>query len=210
MSYKTTVGSSFFVSATIAATTAISNITNAAPPVFTDTTHGYSTNDEVLLLVGWEDFNGSVIRATVLTADTFSMPGYDSSSTDFYPQGSDTGTAQKITGWTQLGQILGITNSGGEPTNIDLKPYDLRRGIRILTGTNASSMEMTLGWDRSRADQAALAVASQTQAKRAFKYVLSGPSYCYGYGQVSMGAPIFEDVIKIKVSVTFDGLFTAF
>lgn len=210
MSYFTVVGASFFVSATIAATTAITNITNAAPPVFSDATHGYSTNDEILLLVGWEDFNGAVIRATVLDANSFSMPGYDSSSTDFYPQGSDTGTAQKITGWTQLGQILAITNSGGDPKFIDLNPYDLRRGKRILTGTNPSSMEMTLGWDKSRADQVALNAASQTQAKRAFKYVLAGPSYCYGYGQVSVGAPIFEDVIKIKVSVTFDGLFTAF
>lgn len=210
MSYKTVVGSSFFVSATIAATTAITDITNAAPPVFTDTGHGYSTNDEVLLLVGWEDFNGSVARITVIGANSFSMTGYDSSSTDFYPAGSDTGTAAKITAWTQLGQILSITNSGGDPKFIDLNPYDLRRGKRLLTGTNASSMEMTLGWDRSRADQAALAAASQTQASRAFKYVLAGPSYCYGYGQVSVGAPIFEDVIKIKVSVTFDGLFTAF
>lgn len=210
MSYFTVVGASFFVSATIAAATTISDITNAPPPVFTDTAHGYSTNDELLLLIGWEDFNGSVIRATVLNANTFSMPGYDASNTDFYAPGSDTGTAQKITAWTQLGQILSITNSGGDPKFIDLNPYDLRRGKRILTGTNPSSMEMTLGWDRSRADQTALAAASQTQASRAFKYVLAGPSYCYGYGQVSVGAPIFEDVIKIKVSVTFDGLFTAF
>lgn len=210
MSYFTVVGSHFYVSTGLASSKTISAITNAAPPVATSTAHGYVDADEVLLTVGWEDFNGAVFRVDSLTADTFSLPGYDSSSTDFYPTGSNSGTAQKVSGWQEIGQILAVTNSGGDNKFIDLNPYNLRRGVRILTGVNASSMEMTLGWDKSRADQIALAAASQTQSKRAFKYVLSGPAYCYGYGYVSLGAPIFEDVIKIKCSVTFDGLFTAF
>lgn len=211
MSYYSIVGSQCHVSTGLEAAKTVTNITNAAPPVVSSTAHGYANNDEVLMLVDWEDFNYSVFRVSNVAADTFELTGYDSSNTDFYPQGSDTGTAQEITGWTQIGQVLGITSSGGEIKFEELEPYDKRNGIKIPTGFTAAGLEFVLGYDRTLTAQQTLLTATRSQARKAFKFVLAGPSYAYAYGYVSASElPQFDRVLRRRVAVSIDGLFTSF
>ncbi len=211
MSYLTLRGSKFFVSTGLLGAVNITDISNGVNPVVTAAAHGYADNDEVLLNVGWEDFDQAVFRVDQLTTGTFALPGYDSSNTDWYPQGSDTGTAQKIGGWQEIGQVLNITGQGGDAKYEEVDPFDKRNGIRLPVGFNPSSMEMTLGWDQSRADQQALAAASRVLGKRAFKFALPNSRFAYGYGTVAMSAmPMFETVLKTRVAVSFDGLFTSF
>jgi uncharacterized membrane protein YraQ (UPF0718 family) len=70
---------------------------------------------------------------------------------------------------------------------------------------------MTLGWDRSRTDQQLLQTASRSAGKRAFKFVLPGGVYGYAYGTVSASAlPMFETILKQKVSIAMNGIFTSF
>lgn len=211
MSYNTLIGAQFFISSGLDAAKASSGISNAAPPVVTANAHGYANGDEILLLNGWDDFNESVVRASAVAANTFAVAGYDSSSTDFYPAASSAGSAQKISGWTSLGQVLGITPSGGEASFEEVKPFDRRTAVKLFTGFSASSLELTLGWDRSRADQTALQTASRTGAKRAIKFLLPGGIYGYAYGVVSASPlPQFESVLKQKVVFTMAGQFTSF
>lgn len=211
MSYNTLIGAQFFLSTGLAAATNITAVTNAAPPVFTDAAHGYSNNDELLILNGWDDFNEAIVRASAVSTNNFTVAGYDTTSTDFYPAAGAPGTAQKVSGWTPLGQVLGITPSGGEASFEEVKPYDRRNAVKIFTGFSASSLEITLGWDRTRSDQQALQTASRTGAKRAVKFVLPGGVYGYAYGTVSASAlPTFESVLKQKVVFTMAGMFTSF
>lgn len=211
MSYLTLRGSKFFVSTGLAAAVNVTDITNGVNPVVSAAAHGYADNDEVLLNVGWEDFDQAVFRVDQLTSGTFALPGYDSTNVDWYAPGSDTGTAQKISGWQEIGQVLGITGNGGDAKYEEVDPFDRRNGVRLPVGFNPTSMEMTLGWDQGRADQQALAAASRVLGKRAFKFALPGGRYAYGYGTVAMAAiPLFEPVLKTRVAVSFDGLFTSF
>jgi hypothetical protein len=211
MSYRTVVGSKCYVSTGLGTAVAISDITNADPAVFTSAAHSLVDGDEALLLVGWEDFNESIFRVDSLSSTTAALTGYSSTNTDFYPPGSDTGTLQKVSGWQEIGQILNITNSGGDARFIDLQPYDRRNGIRIPTGFNPASLEFELGYDHSRTDQALLMAASRTQSKLGFKFILTGGGYAYAYGTVSASAlPSFQDVLRRRVSVAIDGLFTSF
>jgi hypothetical protein len=211
MSYLALVGSAFAITTGLASAKAISNITNADPPVFTATAHGYSNADEVLLVVDWEDFNYSIIRVSNQATNTFEVAGYDSTNTTFYPQGSDTGNAYKISGWQSLGQILGITPQGGDARYEELAPFDKRNGVRIATGFNPSSFEMELGFDDSRTDQTLLLAASRAQEKLGFRFTLSGPTYAYAYGTVSCSAlPIFDRILRRRVSVSMEGMFTSF
>ncbi len=101
MSYNTLIGAQFFLSTTLEAAKSVTAITNAAPPVATSAAHGYANGDEILLLNGWDDFNESVVRASAVATNNFTVAGYDTSSTDFYPAASAPGTAQKIAGWTR-------------------------------------------------------------------------------------------------------------
>jgi hypothetical protein len=211
MSYLALVGSAFAITTGLASAKAISNITNADPPVFTATAHGYSNADEVLLVVDWEDFNYSIIRVSNQATNTFEVAGYDSTNTTFYPQGSDSGNAYKISGWQSLGQILGITPQGGDARYEELAPFDKRNGVRIATGFNPSSFEMELGFDDSRTDQTLLLAASRAQEKLGFRFTLSGPTYAYAYGTVSCSAlPIFDRILRRRVSVSMEGMFTSF
>lgn len=211
MSYFPIVGSKCYLSTGLEAGKTVSNITNAAPPVASSTSHGYSNDDEVLMVVGWEDFNGSVFRVSNVATNTFELTGYDSTDTDLYPQGSDTGTAYEITGWEEIGQVLSITSSGGDMRSIDLNPYDKRNGIKIPTGFNPAGLEFVLGYDRTLTAQQSLLTASRSQAKLAFKFLLAGPSYAYAYGYVSASEmPSFEDVLRRRVAVSVEGLFTSF
>jgi hypothetical protein len=211
MSYLALVGSAFAITTGLASAKAISNITNADPPVFTATAHGYSNADEVLLVVDWEDFNYSIVRVSSVATNTFEVAGYDSSNTTFYPQGSDTGNAYKISGWQSLGQILGITPSGGDARYEELSPFDKRNGVRIAVGFNPSSFEMELGFDDSRTDQSLLLAASRAQEKLGFRFTLAGPTYAYAYGTVSCSSlPIFDRILRRRVSVSMEGIFTSF
>ncbi|MFN4115219.1 MAG: phage tail tube protein [Inhella sp.] len=211
MSYSTLVGAQFFISSGLDGAKNVTAISNAAPPAVTSAAHGYVDNDEVLLLTGWEEFNESVFRVDQIDAATFTLPGYSSANTDFYPAAGAPGTAQKISSWIPLGQILDISASGGDAQFEELSPFDRRNGIKLPTGFSGSSLEMTLGWDRSRADQQAIQAASRILGKKAFKFVLPGGVYGYAYGTVSASAlPSFEKVLKQKVSLTMSGMFTSF
>lgn len=211
MSYNTLIGAQFFISSGLDAAKSSSSISNASPPVVTAAAHGYANGDEILLLNGWDDFNESIVRASAVATNTFAVAGYDSSNTDFYPAASSAGSAQKVSGWISLGQVLGIAPSGGEASFEEVRPFDRRNAVKLFTGFSASSLELTLGWDRSRADQQALQTASRTGGKRAIKFLLPGGIYGYAYGVVSASPlPQFESVLKQKVVFTMAGQFTSF
>ena len=211
MAYQSLIGAQFFISSGFDAAKTITGITNASPPAVSSTAHSYANNDEILINTGWEDFDQSIVRASSVAANTFNIAGYNSTNTDWYPSASSAGTAQKVTGWLSLGQILGITPSGGDASFEELKPFDKRNGIKIPTGFSAASLEMTLGYDRARADQIALQAASKSLSKLAVKFAMPGGSFGYAYGTVSASAlPNFETVLKQKVVFTMAGMFTSF
>lgn len=84
-------GSSQQFSQTFASAKSINALTNANPAVATSVAHGYNTGDEILIASGWEDATDSVYKITVLTADTFSITGLDTTNTGFFPAGTGTG-----------------------------------------------------------------------------------------------------------------------
>lgn len=213
MSLYTVAGAKFFVSTGLASAKTVSAITNASPAVATATAHGYSDNDEVLMVSGWEDTDKSIFRVDQLTTDTFSLPGFDATNTDWYPAGSGVGTAQKISGWLELGQVIGVQSQGGGPRNITTNLLNRRNPIITPVGFEASSLQFTLGYDPALADQIALLAASRVLAKRAFKFVLPGSAYAYCYGTVAMSnipAMDSQSVLSRQVTVGIDGLFTQF
>lgn len=213
MAYYPVTGSKFFISTGFASAKTITAMTNANPPVATSVAHGYSDDDEVLMTSGWEDLNGSIFRVDQLTADTFSPKNFDATSTDFYPAGSGSGSAQKVSGWLEMGQVLGVTGGGGDPKNITISPLNKRNDVNIAVGFNSSTLSFELGFDPALADQVALQAASRSLAKRGFKFVLPGGAFAYCYGTVSMApVPTFNanDVLRRNVSIGIDGLFTFF
>lgn len=179
-------GSSQQFSQTFASAKTITALTNANPAVATSVAHGYNTGDEILITSGWEDATDSVYKITVLTADTFSITGLDTTNTGFFPAGTGTGTAQKISGWTAIPQVLTISGSGGDARFTDVQLLARRNSLKIPTGFNATSITMSLAHDAAQPGYITMQGISRNLSKVAFKQVISGGAVTYGYGYLNV------------------------
>ncbi|WGG51828.1 phage tail tube protein [Rugamonas sp. DEMB1] len=186
MAYNFPEGSSQQFSQTFAAAKTITALTNADPAIATSVAHGYTSGDELLFNIGWEDATDTVFKVTVLTADTYSIDGLDASDVNFFPAGSGVGTTQKISTWIAIPQVLTIGSSGGDPKFTDVNPLAKRNGIKIPTGFNATSVTLSLGHDASNANYKTMVKISRALKKVAFKQVLNGGAVTYGYGYMSV------------------------
>jgi hypothetical protein len=186
MSYYFPEGSSQQFSQTFAGAKSISALTNANPAVATSVAHGYTSGDEILLTSGWEDATASVFKITVLTADTFSILGLDSSNVSFFAAGTGIGTAQKISGWTSIPQVLSISASGGDARFTDVNLLSKRNSLKIPTGFNATSVTLSLAHDPAQAGYITMLGISRNLSTVAFKQVISGGALTYGYGYLSV------------------------
>jgi len=179
-------GSAQTFSQTFAAAKTISAMSNANPSVATSTAHGYVTGDEILLTSGWEDATDSVYKVTTIDANSFSIDGLDTTNTGFFPAGTGAGTAQKISGWTAIPQVLTISGSGGDARFTDVQLLAKRNSLKIPTGFNATSITLTLAHDAANANYKTMVAISRNLSKVAFKQVISGGSVTYGYGYLSV------------------------
>ena len=186
MSYFFPEGSSQQFSSTFAAAKTITAVTNANPAVATCTGHGYVTGDEILLTSGWEDATDTVWKVEMVDANSFKILGLDSSNSNFYPSGGGVGTAQKISGWTSIPQVLTISASGGDARFTDVSPLAKRNAIRIPTGFNATSITLSLAHDAGNANYKTMLGISRNLSKVAFKQVISGGAVTYGYGYLNV------------------------
>ena len=213
MSYYFPEGSKFYFSNTLAAAKNITALSNANPAVATSVAHGYVDGDEVLLTSGWEDATDSVLKVDQLTADTFELEGLNSLDLNFFPAGSGTGTAQKISGWTEIPQVLGISTQGGDARFTTISPLAKRNDINVPTGFNAMSINVTLGHDPANANYQTMLDISRTLSKVAFKMVLSGGAVAYGYGYMSVSeAPQLNrnQANQVNAAITLLGRFISY
>lgn len=187
MAYGFPEGSAFYFSSTFAAAKTITALSNASNAVATSTSHGFIVGDEVLLTSGWEDATDSVYKITVVPdANSFTLGGLVSTDTGFFPAGSGTGTAMKVSSWVQIPQVLSISTSGGDPRYTTISPLAKRNAINVPTGFNATSITLTLGHDAANANFQAMQTISRSLTKVAFKQVLSGGSTTYGFGYMAV------------------------
>lgn len=187
MSYNFPEGSRFLFSNTFAAAKTLAAMSNANPSVATSVAHGYVDNDELLLTSGWEDATDTVFKADQLTADTFSLLGLDTANTSFYSAGGGANSsAQKITNWLEIPQVLSIATSGGDPRFTTISPLARRNQINVPTGFNATSITLTLGHDAANANYQTMLGISRALQKVAFKMILSGGATTYGFGYLAV------------------------
>lgn len=187
MAYYFPEGSKIQFSTTLAAAVTVNSGTNANPTVLTTSAaHGYATNDELLYLSTWEDANNTIFRATNLTATTLSLQGLDTTNTSYYAAAGGAGTLRRISGWTDIPQVLSVSTSGGDARFTTVSPLANRNQINIPTGFNATSITLTLGHDPALAAYQTLLGISRNLAPVAIKMSIGGGAVTYGYGYVAV------------------------
>jgi len=101
--------------------TTITAISNASPASVT-ATHSLSAGDFVVIASSWGLLDMRVCRVAGVTGTTaFTLEGVDTSDTAKYP--ATTGipaTFRKITAWSQLSQVKGVSASGGAQQFADI------------------------------------------------------------------------------------------
>lgn len=204
MSYSFPEGAKFLFSQTFAAAKTVTGITNADPAVATAVAHGYVDNDEILLNSGWEDAGDSVYKVDQLSTDTFSLLDLDTSDTAWFAAGAGVGSAQKISGWVEIPQVLTIATSGGDPKYTPIAPLARRNAFNVPTGFNPASVTLTMGFDGSNANYKTMKAISRKLTKVAFKLLLAGGETSYGYGYMAASEiPSLNSGQPNQVTATF-------
>lgn len=154
----------------------VSAITNANPAVATSTAHGLTNGDFVEVTSGWSRLTNKVVKVANVTANTFDLVAIDSSLTSIYPAGSGTGTVRKVTGYTQLSQILSSTSDGGTQNYVSYQFLESDAEKRIPTFKSASGLTFSVADDATQPGYILASVANDDRLARAVKATLPSGS----------------------------------
>ena len=188
MSYSFADGSRFFLGSALGPAVNVTAASNASPAVL-KAINTFTAGDEILVSSGWDDLTDSVYKPSALSGNSITLGGtvpIDTTNTNFYPPGSGLGTAQKVMTWVEIGQVLNITSSGGDPKFVNIEPLARRNAIQVPVGFNAQSIQLEIGYDPTLPGYQALVQAARTLDKRPFKFLLSGGQTGYGYGYIAV------------------------
>ena len=155
---------------------AVSAITNASPGVATSTAHALVNGDFVEVSSGWGRLDQKVVRVSGVTANTFNLENIDTTLISIYPAGSGTGTVRKITGYTQLSQILSSASSGGDQQFLTFQFLESDSQKQIPTFKNAAGLTFSVADDPTQAGFILASTANDDRLKRAVRVTLPSAS----------------------------------
>lgn len=165
----------------------ISAITNASPAaVTTSAVHGLTSGDFVEITSGWSRLTGKIVRVTVTSTTAFTIDGYDTTSLSVYPSGGGTGTVAKITGWTQLSQILSSSSDGGTQNFLEYQFLESDSQKRIPTFKSAAGLTFSVADDATLPGFILAGVANDDRLPRAVKMTLPSGSLILYNGYISL------------------------
>lgn len=126
--------------------TSITAISNAATAV-ASATNTLTDGDIIEVTSGWSRLTDKIVRIDTPTASDFKLEGIDTSLTSIYPAGGGIGSFRKVTGWTQLAQILDSSSSGGEQQFLEYQLLEADAQKRIPTFKSAAGLNFSVADD---------------------------------------------------------------
>ncbi|MBA3588302.1 phage tail protein [Methylibium sp.] len=184
MSVSLPNGSTIEIGSAVGTVKNITALTNASPAVATSVAHGFTVGDYLIITSGWSRLTDRLVRVlTAPTVDSFTLEGINTTDTGVFPAGSGVGTAQKVTTFTQITQILTTASQGGEQQFLSYQFLEDDSQKEIPTTKTAGGFNFSVADDPSLAGYIALASANDDRVKRALRVNLSNDSkLCYlGY-----------------------------
>lgn len=144
MSITLSTGVAVSIGKTYSAAINTSTVTNAANAVVTTASaHSFSVGDYIEVSSGWGLLDKRVVRCMAgTTGSTIVLEGIDTTDTDKYPAGTGTGSVRKITAWTALSQIKGMSASGGSQNFADIT--SIADTVQRQVPTTRSAISMTI------------------------------------------------------------------
>lgn len=165
----------------------LSAITNANPGVATSAAHGLADGDYIDVVSGWARLTDRIVRVDGATTGTFELEGINTTSTTAFPSGGGAGTARRVTGWTQLAQILNSTSSGGEQQFWEGQFLESDRQISIPTTKSPARIEFQVADDPSLPGYQLAQTANDDREPRAVLVTLANGAKLLYKAYVSIG-----------------------
>lgn len=179
MAYRLPNGSTFDVAASYTADTAVT-ISNANPAVVTQTAHGLTDGDIVLLSVGWTKLTNRAFRIKNKTVDTYELEGVDTTDTTRFPNASGVGTAKGVATWMQIPQILTVDYAGGEQQFYTFQFLEDDDERQLPTNKSASSLTINVADDPDQPFVAVLEAYDEQKDTHVFRLnLINGDSIIY-------------------------------
>ena len=185
MSARLPDGSIVSLATAYSAAKTITAISNANPGVVTAAAHGFANGDLAVHTSGWSNLNNKVVRVAGAVSGAYNLDGIDTTSTTLYPAGSGAGSAQSITAWTQITQIMDFQTSGGDQQFANFSFLEQNFETQIPTVTSAMSISIGIADDPSLSGYIALKAAADQRAIRALRLQLPDGSFILYNGYVS-------------------------
>jgi NADPH-dependent curcumin reductase CurA len=184
----------------------VTAITNANPAVATATAHGFANGDYVVLASGWSRLNGRTFRVANVATNTFELEGIDTTNTNTYAAGSGSGTAKKVTTWTQITQVLSSTTSGGEQQFTDYQLLEGDSAVRIPTFKSPAQLTLSVADDPTLPGYVAAKAANDDRVPRALRLSLPNQAKIAYNAYISIGASpslTVNEVMAVEMTATF-------
>lgn len=155
---------------------AITAASNATECVVTAAGHGLVVGDYARVTSGWSRLTDKVVRVGAVATNDVTLEDYDTTDEDVYPAGSGIGTIEKVTGWTQLSQILQSSSNGGEQQFLEYQFLEADAQKRIPTFKNAAGLTFNIADDPSLAGYQLASVANDDRQARPVRINLANGS----------------------------------
>lgn len=188
----------------------LSGVSNANPAVgTTSAAHGLQVGDIVEVVSGYSRLTNKIVRVgAVPTTTTFTMEGIDTTSTTIYPANAGAGTVAKVSGFTQLAQILNSSSSGGEQQFLEYQFLEADAQQRIPTFKNAAGLTFTVADDPALPGYQLARVANDDRLPRAVRVTLPNGSIILYNAYISLGViPTLtvNELMSVEVSLSLLG-----
>lgn len=164
----------------------ITGLTNANPAVATSAAHALANGEVIEVTSGWTRLTDKVVRVSEIAAGTFKLEGIDTTLTSIYPAGGGAGSARKISGWTQLAQILNSSSSGGEQQFLEYQLLEADAQKRIPTFKSAAGLSFSVADDPSLPGYILASAANDDRLPRAVRITLPSGAFIYYNAYVSL------------------------
>ena len=179
-------------------------ITAANPPVATCTAHGLATGDFVVLTTGWSDFNNRCYKVESVDANSFKILGIDARNAQQYPVATGIGSFQRVSGFTQITQILTASFAGGEQQYANFAFLEDDFEQQIPTHTSARTATFSIADDPNLPGYKAAKAASDTANTMPMRIDLkNGGQITYNGYPALNEVPTFEKGNVMAVSLAY-------
>lgn len=170
-------GSIVAIASGLSAAVATTAVSNAAAAVATAAGHGLVVGDYARVTSGWSRLTDKVVRISAVAGNDVTLEGYDTTSTQIYPAGSGIGTIEKVTGWTQLSQILQSASNGGQQQFLTYQFLEGDAQKRIPTFKDAAGLTFNIADDPSLPGYQLASVANDDRLARPVRVTLANGSH---------------------------------